>query len=40
MKRGPRNPLSDGLVDERLVFGSCGQVSYIKGEKMQYSAKW
>ena len=26
MKRGPRNPLSDGLVDERLVFGSCGQV--------------
>ena len=27
MKRGPRNPLSDGLVDERLVFGSCGQAS-------------
>ena len=26
MRRGPRNPLSEGLLDERLLFLSCGQV--------------
>ena len=26
MRRGPRNPMSEGLLDERLLFLSCGQV--------------
>ncbi len=30
MKRGPRNPLSDSLIDERLVYGACGQLGLIQ----------
>ena len=30
MKRGPRNPISEGLLDERLLFLSCGQVGLIQ----------
>ena len=30
MKRGPRNPLRDGLLDERLLFVSCGQLGLIQ----------
>jgi sodium/potassium-transporting ATPase subunit alpha len=29
MKRGPRNPLSDGLLDERLIYLSCAQMGLI-----------
>jgi sodium/potassium-transporting ATPase subunit alpha len=29
MRRGPRNPLSEGLLDERLLFLSCGQVNNL-----------
>lgn len=29
MRRGPRNPMSEGLLDERLLFYSCGQVGLI-----------
>jgi hypothetical protein len=29
MRRGPRNPLSEGLLDERLLFLSCGQVPIL-----------
>lgn len=30
MKRGPRNPISEGLLDERLLFVSCGQMGLIQ----------
>jgi sodium/potassium-transporting ATPase subunit alpha len=30
MKRGPRNPLTDSLVDERLVYSACGQMGLIQ----------
>ena len=30
MKRGPRNPISEGLLDEKLLFLSCGQVGLIQ----------
>jgi sodium/potassium-transporting ATPase subunit alpha len=30
MKRGPRNPNTEGLVDERLLFLSCGQMGLIQ----------
>ena len=30
MKRGPRNPNTDGLMDEKLLFLSCGQMGLIQ----------
>ena len=30
MKRGPRNPNTDGLMDDRLLFLSCGQMGLIQ----------
>merc|ERR1719384_2453609 len=30
MKRGPRNPISEGLLDEELLFLSCGQGGLIQ----------
>lgn len=29
MRRGPRNPMSEGLLDERILFLSCGQVGLV-----------
>eukprot|EP00095_Tigriopus_kingsejongensis_P006796 snap_masked-scaffold1064_size65302-processed-gene-0.1 protein:Tk06796 transcript:snap_masked-scaffold1064_size65302-processed-gene-0.1-mRNA-1 annotation:"sodium potassium-transporting atpase subunit alpha-like isoform x2" len=31
MKRGPRNPVTDGLVDEKMIFSSYGHVGLIQG---------
>jgi len=30
MKKGPRNPRADGLLDDRLIFVSCGQMGLIQ----------
>ena len=30
MKRGPRNPNTEGLFDEKLLFLSCGQMGLIQ----------
>ena len=30
MKRGPRNPQTEGLMDDRLLFLSCGQMGLIQ----------
>ena len=30
MKRGPRNPRNEGLLDERMLFLSCGQFGLIQ----------
>ena len=30
MKRGPRNPNTDGLFDDKLLFLSCGQMGLIQ----------
>ncbi len=30
MKRGPRNPRSEGLLDERMIFVSCSQMGLIQ----------
>ena len=26
MKKGPRNPRTEGLLDEKMIFMSCGQI--------------
>lgn len=34
MRRGPRNPLTDGLLDERLLFLSCSHIGLIQVRTM------
>ena len=30
MKKGPRNPRTEGLLDEKMIFMSCGQIGLVE----------